>query len=118
MARGQDAAASLRRQVTRNAPTNYLWVSCRDGQPVTSRGNAAPEEQSVVGDYMKMSLRRLAARVGTEGGIVAALDYGIRGIDIEDADVAALWAQLDGLYTRMVPLMDQLDRRIREARAA
>ncbi len=66
----------------------------------------------------KLSLRRLAARVGAEGGIVAAIDYGVRHTDIEDRDVAAIWAEVQGLYERMVPLMDQLDRRIRQARAA
>jgi hypothetical protein len=67
---------------------------------------------------VKMSLRHLAARVGAEGGIVAAIDYGIRDTDIEDADVAGIWAEVQELYERMVPLMDQLDRRIRRARAA
>ena len=65
----------------------------------------------------KLSIERLASRVGTEGGIVAALDYGIRGNDISDDELAAIWGKLQGLYEQMIPLMDQLDRRIRRARA-
>jgi hypothetical protein len=67
---------------------------------------------------VKLDLRRLASRVGAEGGIMAAIDYGIRDTDIEDADVAAIWAEVQQLYERMIPMMDQLDRRIRQARAA
>ena len=75
--------------------------------------------EQIDGDQpVKLSLRRLAARVGAEGGIVAAIDYGVRDTDIEDANVAAVWAEVQRLYERMVPLMDQLDRQIREARAA
>ena len=75
-------------------------------------------EESDSDQRRKMSLRRLAARVGTEGGIVAAIDYGIRDVDIDDANVAAIWAEVQSLYAQMIPLMDQLDRRIRQARAA
>ena len=70
-----------------------------------------------VEDRARLSLRRLAARVGAEGGIMAAIDYGVQASDIEDHDVAAIWAEVQGLYARMVPLMDQLDRRIRQSRA-
>lgn len=70
-----------------------------------------------MGGESKLSIERLARRVATEGGIVAALDYGIRGSDIGDIEVAGAWAELQGLYEQMVPLMDRLDRRIRQARA-
>ena len=66
----------------------------------------------------KLTLRRLAHKVGWEGGILATLDYGIRSDDIDDPEVAALWADLEQLYLRMAPIMGALDRRIREARAA
>jgi hypothetical protein len=76
------------------------------------------DDDRAVDPRPKMSLRRLAARVGAEGGIVAAIDDGIRDSDSEDVDVAAIWAEVQRLYDRMVPLMDKLDRRIRQARAA
>ena len=68
--------------------------------------------------HKKMSLGRLAAKVAWEGGIINALDYGIRSVDVEDADVARHWAELERLYERMIPLLGAIDRRIREARAA
>lgn len=71
-----------------------------------------------IADRAKLSPRRLAARVGAEGGIVAALDYGIRATDIDDPEIAAIWGEVEDLYDRMTPLMDKLDRRIRQARAA
>ncbi len=66
----------------------------------------------------KLTLRRLADKVGWEGGILAAMDYGIRSENIDDAQIAALWAQLELLYDQMMPIMSQLDLRIRQARAA
>lgn len=93
-------------------------IAC-DTEAVTGRSDAPTVRSEIdLDERVKMSLRRLATRVGDEGGIVAAIDYGIRDTDIEDADVAAIWAEVQGLYDRMVPLMDQLDRRIRQARAA
>lgn len=66
----------------------------------------------------KLSLRRLADKVGWEGGILATMDYGVRSTDIDDPDVAELWAQLEVLYNQMIPVMGKVDLRIREARAA
>jgi hypothetical protein len=66
----------------------------------------------------KLSLRRLADKVGWEGGILAAIDYGIRSEDIADPEVAALWAKIEGLYDQMTPALGRLDVRIRRARAA
>lgn len=66
----------------------------------------------------KITLRRLAHKVGWEGGILATIDFGIRSGDIEDQEVAKLWAEIEALYDRMVPVMGKVDQRIREARAA
>lgn len=66
----------------------------------------------------KLTLRRLADKVGWEGGILAAMEYGIKSENIDDAQIAALWAQLELLYDQMMPIMSQLDLRIRQARAA
>jgi hypothetical protein len=67
---------------------------------------------------IRLSLHRLAEKVGWEGGIMAALDYGIRSGNIDDEEVARLWADLEALHDRMEPLMDQIDRRLSRARAA
>ena len=66
----------------------------------------------------KMSLRLLADKVGWEGGILATIDYGVRSADIDDPEVAKLWAELETLYDQMIPAMGKLDLRIRKARAA
>lgn len=66
----------------------------------------------------KISLRRLADKVGWEGGILATMDYGVRSSDIEDPEVAKLWAELEALYDQMIPVMGRVDLYIREARAA
>jgi hypothetical protein len=66
----------------------------------------------------KFSLRRLADKVGWEGGILATLDYGVRSSDIDDMEVARLWAELEALYEAMIPAMGEIDLRIRQARAA
>lgn len=66
----------------------------------------------------KLTLRRLADKVGWEGGILAAIDYGIRSEDIEDVEVASLWAQVERLHDQMIPALAKLDLRIRRARAA
>lgn len=65
-----------------------------------------------------MSLRLLADKVGWEGGILATIDYGVRSRDIDDPEVARLWAELETLYDQMVPVPGRVDLRIREARAA
>jgi len=66
----------------------------------------------------KLSLSRLATKVGWEGGILATIDYGVRSADIDDPEVATLWAEIEALYDQMVPVMGKVDRRIREARPA
>ena len=66
----------------------------------------------------KLTLDMLARKVGWEGGILATLDYGISSDDIDDPEIAALWAELERLYRGMAPIMGTIDRRIRAARAA
>lgn len=65
----------------------------------------------------KMSLRRLADKVGWEGGILATIDYGLRSSEIDDPEVARLWAELESIYDQMIPVLGKVDLRIREARA-
>jgi hypothetical protein len=49
----------------------------------------------------------LAQKIRWEGGLLAALDYGIKARDIADPELAALWRRLERAYARMAPLLDQ-----------
>lgn len=66
----------------------------------------------------KLNVARLADKVGWEGGILETIDYGIRSSDIDDPEVARLWAELEELYAQMTPMLAKLDLSIRRARAA
>jgi hypothetical protein len=66
----------------------------------------------------RLDISRLAEKVAWEGGVLEAIDYGIQSSDIEDEEVARLWAELEDLYADVVPLLAKLDLRIRQARAA
>jgi len=48
-----------------------------------------------------MNARNLAAKVEWEGGIFEALSYGIRSTDIEDEELADLWAELEDHWEAM-----------------
>jgi hypothetical protein len=55
----------------------------------------------------KFSRERLAQKVRWEGGLLAALDYGIKSDDIADPELAALWARLERTYADLAPLLDE-----------
>lgn len=76
------------------------------------------EEVRVLANRNKLDLPELADKVGWEGGILETIDYGIGSSDIEDVEVARIWAQLEELHAQATPLMAILDLRIRRARAA
>lgn len=63
-----------------------------------------------------MTAKDLADKVHWEGGIVSALEYGIRSEDIDDPELVALWRRLEGLYDQMRPTMVATDRLLRTAR--
>ncbi|MEX0796986.1 MAG: hypothetical protein WD274_09855 [Acidimicrobiia bacterium] len=52
----------------------------------------------------------LAAKVEWEGGIIPALEYGIRYQHIEDPEVARLWAELEQRHDELAPLVTQLEK--------
>lgn len=56
-------------------------------------------------DRPKMSADRLAQKIRWEGGLVAALEYGIAPEQIDDPELAELWARLQRGYRELSPLM-------------
>jgi hypothetical protein len=53
-----------------------------------------------------MDKAALAQKVRWEGGLWAALEYGISPDDIADPELAALWARLAESYREIAPLID------------
>jgi hypothetical protein len=63
-----------------------------------------------------MTAKDLAKKVHWEGGIVSALEYGIRSDEIDDPELAVLWRRLEGLYDQLRPSIVVTDRLLRAAR--
>jgi hypothetical protein len=63
----------------------------------------------------KMSAERLAQKIRWEGGLMAALEYGIRPEDIADKDLADLWTQLRNGYRQLSPLLAEASARLKVA---
>jgi hypothetical protein len=63
-------------------------------------------------DQTKFSNERLAQKIRWEGGLVAALEYGIRATDIEDPEVAKLWRRLERSFGTFSPLLDEASERL------
>ena len=60
----------------------------------------------------KLSNERLAQKIRWEGGLRAALDYGIDRNEIQDPQVADLWRRLDRSYREFGPLLDDAMRQL------
>lgn len=56
----------------------------------------------------------LASKIEWEGGIVSALEYGIRSGDIEDSDLRVRWRTMEMLWDELRPLIRDFDVRLRE----
>jgi hypothetical protein len=63
-----------------------------------------------------MSPRELARKVEWEGGIIGALEYGIRSGEIDDPEVAALWRGMETIYDQLRPCVRAANRLLFEAR--
>lgn len=59
--------------------------------------------------------RLLAHKVNWEGGILAALQYGIRSDQIGDPALAKRWAAIEELYRDLMPRVSELERDLRTA---
>jgi hypothetical protein len=62
-----------------------------------------------------MNARELARKVEWEGGILGALEYGIRHEEIDDPELAALWRRLETIYDQLRPCMRAANRLLFEA---
>lgn len=57
---------------------------------------------------MSYTRETLIAKVNWEGGIIDALDYGIKAEDIEDPTLAALWRAAETQYRALEPLVERI----------
>lgn len=62
--------------------------------------------------FDKDTLRR---RIRESGGVVAALDYGVRSEQIEDLDLATAWGEAERLYADLSRVVGRIQRELRTA---
>lgn len=60
----------------------------------------------------KMTADRLAQKIRWEGGLMAALQYGIQPSQIADPELAKLWGRLRRAYLNLAPLVDEATSRL------
>ena len=90
-------------------PLKVARLSC--GMKAIRKGNEMQARQ-------QMTAKDLADRVQWEGGIVSALEYGIRSDEIGDPELAALWRRMEQLYDQLRPSIGAADRLLKSARLA
>lgn len=59
-----------------------------------------------------MDNTELAQKIRWEGGLLEALDYGIRADDIADPDLASFWARLEQAHREFAPLAEEARARL------
>lgn len=57
---------------------------------------------------MAMDRSRLAKKVAWEGGVLAALEYGVRAEQIDDAEISRAWEAVERAYGELTPLVDRV----------
>ena len=55
----------------------------------------------------------LASKIRWEGGVIAALDYGLHPEDIGDPELRSAWERLQRLHAEIRPLIRDFERRLR-----
>jgi hypothetical protein len=63
----------------------------------------------------KLSTGRLAQKVDWEGGVLEAIQYGVKAAEIEDPAIARRWKRLEQLWLKMEPDLVTLARTLRTA---
>lgn len=63
----------------------------------------------------KLSTGRLAQKVNWEGGVLEAVQYGIKSIDIADPVIARKWKRLEALWSKLEPELVDVSRLLRDA---
>ena len=54
-----------------------------------------------------MSIKDVADKVDWEGGVIAAIDWGISSEDIDNQSLAKLWAEVENAYAA-IDLINQI----------
>lgn len=60
-----------------------------------------------------MDRMRLAQKVEWEGGVLAAMEYGIHAEQIDDGEVRRVWDALERAYRELTPLVDRINSLLR-----
>jgi hypothetical protein len=63
-----------------------------------------------------MNATELARKVDWEGGVLSALEYGIRSEEIDDPELATLWRRLECVYEQLRPSIRLANRLLGDAR--
>lgn len=66
-------------------------------------------------DRKRMSSARLARKIEFEGGVLAALEFGVRAEDIEDPRLRSLWQKIETRYRSLTPLVTEISQELRRA---
>ncbi|MFN8628846.1 MAG: hypothetical protein U0838_00565 [Chloroflexota bacterium] len=65
-----------------------------------------------------LDARELARLVRAHGGILGAIEYGVRSSEIDDPELATAWRQIERQYQSMRPGLSVVGRVLAKARAA
>jgi hypothetical protein len=66
-------------------------------------------KEATMGQLTGLDQEQLAAKVAWEGGVLAALEYGIRSEQIANLRARELWRDLESRYAALTPLVDELE---------
>lgn len=63
----------------------------------------------------RVTVRELGRLVRTHGGILGAIEYGVRSESIEDPEIASAWRRVEEQYFHLRPNLSVLSRVLRAA---
>lgn len=61
---------------------------------------------------MTLAVDQLAYKIQWEGGVLDAIEYGIKADEIEDVEIRALWDEVETGYRRLWPLIHEIEMQI------
>ena len=65
-----------------------------------------------------LGTKDIAGLVRTYGGVLGAIEYGVRSADIADPEIANAWSEIERQYRQMSPNLSVVARILHKARAA
>jgi hypothetical protein len=68
-----------------------------------------------MGSTARIDKKTLRRRIRDSGGVVAALDYGVRSEQIDDPRLATAWGEAERLYTDLSRAVSRIQRELRTA---